>query len=63
MRIAGSSAMSTDVLWTASGPALEWRNHLSLRLAPATSLLSQNWAKLGRAGDRWGAMSGGRQLR
>lgn len=33
MRIVGSSAMSKDVLWRVSGPALEWRKRLSLRPA------------------------------
>jgi hypothetical protein len=47
MRIIGSSAMSRDVLWRVSGPALGWRNRLSLRSGPATSLLAQNRAKSG----------------
>jgi hypothetical protein len=37
MRIIGSSAMSRDVLCRVSGPALGWRNRLSLRSGPATS--------------------------
>jgi len=45
MRIVGSSAMSRDVLWRVSDPALGWRNRLSLRSGPATSLLAQNRAK------------------
>ncbi len=48
MRIIGSSAMSRDVLWRVSGPALGWRNRLSLRSGPATSLLA---LAEGRRGD------------
>ncbi len=54
MRIVGSSAMSKDVLWRVSGPALEWRKRLSLRPALATSLLSQNRAKSGEPGQSRG---------
>ena len=36
MRIVGSSAMSRDVLWRVSGPALEWR-------AVAAGLGLRNW--------------------
>jgi hypothetical protein len=55
MRIIGSSAMSRDVLWRVSGPALGWRNRLSLRSGPATSLLAQNRAK---SGDSWASRAG-----
>jgi len=47
MRVIGSSAMSRDVLWRVSGPVLGWRNRLSLRSGPATSLLAQNRAQSG----------------
>jgi hypothetical protein len=50
MRIIGSSAMSRDVLCRVSGPALGWRNRLSRRSGPVTSLLAQNRAK---RGDSW----------
>src|SRR4249920_1768119 len=55
MRIIGSSAMSRDVLCRVSGPALGWRNRLSLRSGPATSLLAQNRAK---SGDSWASRAG-----
>src|SRR6266516_4847326 len=55
MRIIGSSAMSKDVLWRVSGPALGCRNRLSLRSGPATSLLAQNRAK---SGDSWASRAG-----
>ncbi len=64
MRIAGSSAMSRDVLWRVSGPALEWRKRLSLRPAPATSLLSQSRAKSGESrASRTGRAVQARSLR
>ena len=37
MRIGGSSAMSRDVLWRVSGPALEWRKRLRGREREAES--------------------------
>jgi hypothetical protein len=55
MRIIGSSAMSRDVLWRVSGPALGCRNRLSLRSGPATSLLAQNRAK---SEDSWVSRAG-----
>ena len=47
--------MSRDVLCRVSGPALGWRNRLSLRSGPATSLLAQNRAK---SGDSWASRAG-----
>jgi len=62
MRIVGSSAMSKDVLWRVSGPALEWRKRLSLRPALATSLLSQNRAKSGESRGQPRGQSGPGQV-
>ena len=43
------------MLWRVSGPALGWRNRLSLRSGPATSPLAQNRAK---SGDSWASRAG-----
>jgi hypothetical protein len=48
MRIIGSSAMSREVLCRVSGPALGWRNRLSLRSGPATSLLAPPHPPIGQ---------------